>query len=75
MTSSPVIGPDGYIYVGSGDGNLYSFTASGALLWTFAAQDRIYGAAAVESGGSVYVGSDDGYFYAIKASGDFYHNS
>ena len=38
--SSPALGADGTIYVGSNDDNLYALTASGALKWKYATGRR-----------------------------------
>src|SRR5690606_6718349 len=55
--ASPVVGPDGTIYVGSLDGSFVALTPEGRLRWRYAAGDRIYATAAVADDGSVYVGS------------------
>ena len=34
-SSSPAIGADGSIYVGSDDGNVYALTSSGAFKWSY----------------------------------------
>ena len=66
MLSSPVVGVDGTIYIGSYDGNLYALKPNGPLKWNF----RTGGSAsspAVGADGTVYVGSDDGNLYAIDS--------
>jgi len=36
VRSSPAIGPDGAIYVGSSDGKLYALNPNGTQRWSFA---------------------------------------
>jgi len=68
--SSPAIGSDGTVYVGSGYGNnkLYAINPkSGIKLWEFKTGDAIvYSSPAIGSDGTVYVGSMDEKLYAIN---------
>ena len=68
MDSSPAIGSDGTVYVGSWDKKLYAINGkSGVKLWEFATGDAIgYSSPAIGSDGTVYVGSDDKKLYAFK---------
>jgi hypothetical protein len=63
--SSPALGPDGTVYVGSYDGKLYAVTAEGQLKWSFPTGGRIYSSPALGPDGTVYVGLDDGKLYAV----------
>ena len=66
MYSSPAIGSDGTVYVGSMDKKLYAINGkSGVKLWEFETGDRVYSSPAIGSDGTVYVGSV-GKLYAIK---------
>ena len=67
--SSPVIDND-VLYVGSGDGNIYSIdAATGKLKWSFKTQSIVH-AKPIVMGELLYVGSFDGNFYALnKKSG------
>jgi len=70
--SSPAIGGDGTIYVGSADNKLYAFKDSGSkgtLRWSYATGDSIFSSPAIGPDGTIYVGSYDGSLYAIKDSG------
>lgn len=67
--ASPVIGPDGTIFVGSVDGTFNALSPEGRLLWTYTASAPIFSSAAVSDAGHVYVGCDDGTFLAFHASG------
>jgi outer membrane protein assembly factor BamB len=68
--SSPDIGSDGTVYVGSWDKKLYAINGkSGVKLWEFETGDGEYGVSsspAIGSDGTVYVGSNDKKLYAIK---------
>jgi outer membrane protein assembly factor BamB len=63
--SSPVIGSDGTVYVGSHDSYLYAITSSGTLKWRYLIGNSINSSPAIGSDGTVYVGSYDYYLYAI----------
>jgi outer membrane protein assembly factor BamB len=65
--SSPAIGSDGTVYVGSHDNKLYAINGkSGVKLWEFETGDSVYSSPAIGSDGTVYVGSYDKKLYAIK---------
>ena len=70
--SSPAIGPDGTIYVGSYDSHLYAFRdegSTGVLKWRFPTRGSIDCSPAVDACGTVYVGSRDSTVYAIHPDG------
>jgi outer membrane protein assembly factor BamB len=71
--SSPAIGADGTVYVGSSvssnDGLLYAIYPDGSLKWSFATGRIGYSSPAIGADGTVYVGSDDGLLYAIYPDG------
>ena len=65
--SSPAIGTDGTVYVGSADKKLYAINGkSGVKLWEFETEGYVYSSPAIGSDGTVYVGSEDNKLYAIK---------
>ena len=68
VESSPAIGSDGTVYVGSADTKLYAiYSKSGEKKWEFETGEAIvYSSPAIGSDGTVYVGSNDGKLYAIK---------
>ena len=67
LNSSPAIGPDGTVYVGSFDKKLYAVNGkTGVKLWDFETGDDVDSSPAIGSDGTVYVGSDDNKLYAIK---------
>jgi hypothetical protein len=61
MTGSAAVAPDGMIYVGGLDGNLYSLFPDGSTNWARPAGniDSIYSTPAVGSNGIIYVTSDE----------------
>jgi outer membrane protein assembly factor BamB len=67
--SSPAIGTDGTIYVGSEDGRLYAINPNGSQKWSFTTGDRVYSSPAIGANGTIYVGSTNGKLYAINPDG------
>ncbi len=66
--SSPAVGADGTVYVGSGDKKVYALNGkSGAKKWEFETEDTVNSSLAVGADGTVYVGSWDK-VYAIQTS-------
>lgn len=72
ITSSPAIGPDGTIYVGSDDGKVYAVQPNGTKKWEFETGGAVSSSPAVGYFGGVlriYVGSEDKKVYAIDSDG------
>ena len=67
--SSPAIGADGTIYVGSFDKKLYAINRDGTQKWAFTAGSYIVSSPAIGSDGTIYVGAYDNRLYAINSSG------
>jgi len=67
--SSPAIGADGTIYVGSDDYNLYAINPDGSQKWSFTTGAPIRSSPAIGTDGTIYVGSDDQKLYAINPDG------
>jgi outer membrane protein assembly factor BamB len=65
--SSPAVGPDGTIYIGSHSSLLAFSGTDGSLKWGVGTYGTIYSSPAVANG-VVYFGSDDKYVYAVNAS-------
>jgi outer membrane protein assembly factor BamB/pimeloyl-ACP methyl ester carboxylesterase len=63
--SSPAIGADGTIYVGSRDGNLYAVNPDGTQKWKLA--NGSYVAPAIGADGTIYAGSSN--LYAVNPDG------
>ncbi len=67
--SSPAIGSDGTIYVGSNDENLYAFNPNGTKKWNYTTWGEIESSPAIDTDGTIYVGSRDWNLYAIYPNG------
>lgn len=71
VSSSPAIGPEGEVYVGSTDGKLYRISAAGEIQWQGLTANAIVTGPAIDAGGRVFVTSNDGNLYAFQASTGF----
>jgi outer membrane protein assembly factor BamB len=75
VTSSPALGSDGTVYVGSFDHRVYALDPdTGQVRWSFLTDAHIYGSPALGSGpqgetSAIYIGSADGSVYALDPSG------
>lgn len=65
--SSPVIGGDGTVYIGSADRNFYAIDDTGQERWHFATGEIIDSSALLDDEGRVIFGSGDGHLYALDA--------
>ncbi|MBE7499039.1 MAG: PQQ-binding-like beta-propeller repeat protein [Verrucomicrobiales bacterium] len=67
VRSSPALGVDGTVYVGSNDGKVYALDpALGEKRWDFQTGGAVDSALAVGENGTLYAGSRDGRFYALS---------
>jgi outer membrane protein assembly factor BamB len=69
VNSSPAIGQDNTVYVGSRDGNLYAVDPNGAMIWAFQTDGAVQSSPAIGENGTIFVGSDDGNIYAVYPDG------
>ena len=69
FNSSPTLGQDGTIDVGTEDQVLLAITPKGNMKWGFVTNGPINSTPALAKNGTVYVGSDDGNFYAVNGDG------
>ena len=75
VTSSPALGSDGTVYVGSFDHKLYALDPdTGKVRWSFATDAHIYSSPALADGPDgrtreIYIASADGSVYALDPSG------
>lgn len=65
--SSPIVGDDGTIYVGSADRRFYALTPTGEQKWSYLTGEIIDSAGLLDDKGRVYFGSGDGRLYALDA--------
>jgi hypothetical protein len=69
IAASPIIGPDGTIYIGSIDGTFNALSRDGALRWSYICDEPIFSTAAVSQTGKVFVGCDDDTLLAFSTDG------
>ena len=71
IDSSPAIGPDGTVYIGSDDGALYAVDPeTGVEIWKFQTGDPVKTCPAIGPDGTIYFGSTDNYLYAVRPNGE-----
>jgi outer membrane protein assembly factor BamB len=63
--SSPVVGGDGTVYIGSADRWFYAIAADGSLGWKVPAEEIIDSAALLDDSGRVYFAAGDGKVRAV----------
>jgi outer membrane protein assembly factor BamB len=64
--SSPAIGSDGTIYIGSNDFKVYALDGvTGAKKWEFLTGGSVFSSPAIGSDGTIYAGSSDKKIYAL----------
>jgi outer membrane protein assembly factor BamB len=69
--SSPVVGTDGAVIIGSDDGFLYCFESDGTLRWQLDLTDDVRSSPALKGDNSaVYVGADTNRLYAVPVTGN-----
>ena len=72
VESSPAIGPDGTIYVGSYDSCVYAIEdagTAGLLKWKFRTGGPVDASPTVDGNGTIYIGSRDSTMYALRPDG------
>ena len=67
--SSPAIGADGTIYIGSLDSKVYAISLDSSLKWSFTTGGVVRSSPAIGADGTIYVGSRDHKLYAISREG------
>jgi outer membrane protein assembly factor BamB len=71
LDTSPTIGADGTVYVGSVDHKLYAIDGNGHVKWSYQANGLIKGAPTVGADGDIYITATGAStsLYAVKADG------
>jgi outer membrane protein assembly factor BamB len=70
VDSSPAIGSDGTLYVGSDNFHVYALDpANGAIIWVEPTRDEVKSSPAVASDGTISIGSNDGSLYVFNPDG------
>ena len=70
--ASPTIGPDGTIYIGANNSNMYAVAPDGSMKWLFEAERELAGIwttpALSADGSTLYFGANKGGVYAVNAA-------
>lgn len=66
MSSSPSIGRDGTVFVGTWGGDVLALTSTGSLRWSFDTTGMIESSPAIGKDGTVYIGNHNGLVFAIR---------
>jgi outer membrane protein assembly factor BamB len=66
--SSPAVGADGTVYIGTDWGSFYALTPDGSVKWCYECDGNVRTSPAVGTDGTTYFGTD-AYFYALDPSG------
>ena len=67
VTSSPAVGSDGTVYVGSNDEKFYAINPDGTIKWSHTAGGYFdTSSAAIGADGTIYAGCEDGNLYAFN---------
>ena len=69
ITSSPAIGIDDKVCIGSQDNRMYVLNSNGTLAWSYRTKFFVESSPAVGNDGGVYFGSFDNRFYVLGSSG------
>lgn len=68
--SSPAIGPDGAVYFGSLDRQVYALNPDGSRRWLYTTRGGVASSPAIGADGTVYIGSQDRRLYALSPRGE-----
>ena len=69
VESSPAIGNDGTIYVGSTAKRIYAINPDGSKKWSIRTKESVYSSPTLGKDGTIYIGSWDYKLYAINPDG------
>jgi outer membrane protein assembly factor BamB len=64
--SSPVLGEDGTIYIGSDSGKFFAITPNGSKKWEFNAGGQIHSVPAIDESGNLYFGTTETFWVVDK---------
>jgi len=69
VKSSPAIGSDGTIYVGSDKEDVFALNPDGTIKWVFPTRGPVRSSPALASDGTIFIGSNDSRLYALNSDG------
>lgn len=67
--SSPAIGSEGTVYIGSERARIWAFKPDGTIYWEFWTGGSVRSSPAIGADGTIYIGADDYQVYAISPKG------
>jgi outer membrane protein assembly factor BamB len=65
IDSSPAVGVNGKVFVGTKGNLLYAFNSDGTLLWSYTGGDWFVSSPSIGAPGRIYVGSVDNNIYTL----------
>jgi outer membrane protein assembly factor BamB len=69
IRSSPAVGADGTVFIGSDDGSAYAIFPNGTMRWNFTTSSPFYECSpALSASGTVFIANNDRYVYALAAA-------
>lgn len=69
VKSSPAIGSNGTIYVGSDKEDFFALNPDGSIKWQYPTRGPVRSSPALAADGTIYVGSNDGSLYHLNPDG------
>jgi outer membrane protein assembly factor BamB len=69
VKSSPAIGSDGTIYVGSDKEDVFALNTNGTVKWIYPTRGPVRSSPALAADGTIYIGSNDSSLYALNPDG------
>ncbi len=69
IQSSPALGPDGTVCIGTDDGFIHALKPDGTIAWTSRSEAAVVSTPTVDDKGNIYFGSMDKLFYAVNPDG------
>lgn len=69
IQSSPTLGLDGNIYIGTDDGFVHAIKPDGSIAWSSRSEAAVVSTPAVDAQGNIYFGSMDKLMYAVNPDG------
>jgi outer membrane protein assembly factor BamB len=69
VKSSPAIGSDGTIYVGSDKEDVFAVNPDGTIKWQYPTRGPVRSSPSLAADGTIYIGSNDASLYALNPDG------
>ncbi|MEM8486323.1 MAG: PQQ-binding-like beta-propeller repeat protein [Bacteroidota bacterium] len=69
IVSTPAVGTNGTVYIGSLDNNLYALNPNGTLQWSLDTGDQVFSSPTISPDGTIFIGSRSGNVFAVNPDG------